>query len=396
MTKGHELFTSPTEWDIGRFTRQVKHKIEEKDLDVVKAGANAYSHHIRGEDPLSAFMGNTTLQEDALARILENFNMDTLSGKSSLHKGVALQALISKNTPPENLENMSPQELDKLAEQMQQQAEVAKKMEEIAGEKGGEGDAQYNLREKDVETDPYKVRQMQDALKLMARVAKIPALDKGNGTKKIWDTGSRQIHRRMTSMNEATLLNPIERVIDPMYSLNLISGNYTVPRQYDILQQEQDIVLAIDYSGSMSQRNKMAFVHATLMHFAKRLQKGNMVLYVCTFVLKANNITVIRTPQECMDYMRKFGDPNGGGTEVGKVIRFLQSAIKTGQINGVKIDKGRNPEVIILNDGQDYVDPSTECIAPLNAVCLFAPNKVLQTLCNKSGGFYEEIGRDFF
>lgn len=394
MTIGHEMFISPTDWDIGKYSNKVGHSIPKEHVDAVIAGANAYSFAARGQDPINAFLTDElTPNEAAMQRILETVDMNKLSGNTSVHKGVAMHALISKNVDPDKLGDMSPQKLDELAEKINEQLDTQQRMKDEFGEKGGKGEPTY-MPEKDI--DPRESRQMAEALKMMARVSKLPALDKGKGTKKIWDTGKQTAYRQMESMQDALDVHPIESVIDPFYEIKLLGRNYFVPRKYDTLRLEQDIVLVTDYSGSMRFSNKHVFILATLLHFAKRVKQGKMTLYAGKFVTRVEKIERLDTFEKIMQYIKEYGQPNGGDTEVGKVVEFLQGSIAKGKLFEHTIDMTRSPEVIVINDGVDYVNPNTTLIAPLNAVCLYAPNEVLKTLCSKSKGFYEEISGEFF
>lgn len=394
MTQGHELFHSPTDWDIGKYSRKVGHEVKSEHMDAVIAGANAYSFAARGQDPVAAFMTDElTPNEAAMQRLLETVDMNKLSGNTSIHKGVAMHALISQNTDPNKLQNMTPQQLDELADKMNQQLETQQRMEEEFGESGGKGDPQ-ELPEKHI--NPLESRIMAEALKLMARVSKIPALDKGKGSKRVWDTGRSTAYRQMESMQDALDVHPIESVIDPFYEIKLISRNYFVSRKFETLRMEQDIVLVTDYSGSMMNLKKHAFVIAALLHFAKRVKQGKMVLYAGKFCTRVDKIEKLDTCEKVMAYVKNYGRPSGGETEVGKVAEFLQGIIAKGKLFEHVIDINRAPEIIVINDGVDHVNPLTSLVAPLNAVCLFAPNKNLRTLCEKSKGFYEEISGEFF
>jgi len=394
MTIGHEMFISPTDWDIGKYSNKVGHSIPKEHVDAVIAGANAYSFAARGEDPINAFLTDElTPNEAAMQRLLETVDMNKLSGNTSVHKGVAMHALISKNTDPDKLGDMTPQDLDKLAEKMNEQLETQQRMQDEFGDKGGKGES-TDMPEKDI--DPRESRQMAEALKMMARVSKLPALDKGKGTKKIWDTGKQTAYRQMESMQDALDVHPIESVIDPFYEIKLLGRNYFVPRKYDTLRLEQDIVLVTDYSGSMCHPDKQVFILAALLHFAKRVKQGKMTLYAGKFVTRVEKIERLDTFEKVMKYIKEYGRPNGGDTDVGKVVEFLQGGIARGKLFDHAIDMARAPEVIVINDGVDYVNPNTALIAPLNVVTLFAPNETLKRLCVISKGFYEEISGEFF
>lgn len=394
MTNGHELFYTPTDWDIGKYSRQVGHSIKPEDIDAVIAGANAYSFAARGEDPINAFLKHElTPNETAMQRILETVDMNKLSGNTSIHKGVAMHALISQSIDPSKMGDMSPQQLDKLADHMNRQLDMQQRMEDEFGEKGGKGEGE-GLPEKSIDpvTSPYLER----ALDLMARVSKIPALDKGKGIKKIWGTGRQTVLRQMDSMMDALDVHPVESAIDILHEIRLLQRNYFVPKKYETVRLEQDIVLVTDYSGSMASHMKQAFVLAALLHFAKRVKQGKMTLYAGKFVTKVQKIEKLDTFEKVMQYVKDYGCPNGGDTEVGKVVEFVQGSIAKGKLFEHAIDMTRSPEIVVINDGVDYVNENTRLIAPLNAVCLFAPNAVLKTLCSKSKGFYEEISHEFF
>ena len=51
-------------------------------------------------------------------------------------------------------------------------------------------------------------------------------------------------------------------------------------------------------------------------------------------------------------------------------------------------------EIMVINDGDDYVDPSYHPDIKLHAICLLTHNPNLKNICHRSGGTYNFLTGD--
>jgi len=174
----------------------------------------------------------------------------------------------------------------------------------------------------------------------------------------------------------------------PTYKYKLASKqlNVRVRKQANV----QSLFLLIDDSGSMDCDDKNNMLQALLVNRLQAVADGKAVLYIATFVGDmSDKIITVDSKAKAIKYANWFPNLNGGNTNVRQAVKSACKIIQSGKINGQPI-KGENPEIVVINDGDDYVDDFTPSIKT-HGIILGQDNDGMKQMINKSGGEYKRF-----
>lgn len=181
-------------------------------------------------------------------------------------------------------------------------------------------------------------------------------------------------------MNEYSQVSKIRnktQMLMPNFGYKLATKNLIVKR--NSFPTKQSLCLLIDDSGSMYEPYKMQWVKAILWNRAVESQKKNIDLYAALFEGRVYNITKINSLEEAQKFYKKIGF-NGGGTNVQGCTEYMMNHFKQQNIEA---------QVVVINDGQDYVDTDWNPSQELHAIMLGHGNNNLQKVVDKKNGHYE-------
>lgn len=145
----------------------------------------------------------------------------------------------------------------------------------------------------------------------------------------------------------------------------------------------QSFVVGIDYSGSMNNKVKQTRVKTIMASLLSKVLEGKAEISMSTYGYNILSTKTAKTKEEAIE-MKDLIDhfkANQNGTDIGASIQTL--------IDNV-IDMGmKEPQVIIILDGDDVIDPKTVRLRGVKISCflLGRENKGMKELCEKSGGF---------
>ena len=181
----------------------------------------------------------------------------------------------------------------------------------------------------------------------------------------------------MNEYSQVSKLRNKTEMLMPTFDYKFATKNLIVKR--NTYPTKQALCLMIDDSGSMHEVYKMEWVKAILWNRAVESEKKNIDLYVALFEGSVYEFTKINNLDEAKKFYKKisFG---GGGTNIQKCATFLMNKFKKENINA---------QVVVINDGQDYVHPSWEPSQELHAIMLGNGNDDLQTVIKKKDGHFE-------
>lgn len=181
--------------------------------------------------------------------------------------------------------------------------------------------------------------------------------------------------------------------IFPTYRLNLIQKNIIINAPIEKTEHKQKIIYLLDFSGSMSRPSKQDWVVALLMDRLRFAMKDECELYFSYFVDKTSDLHFhhIYNKKTALDFWSTFSTrPNGGTTRIGTMVNYVHNEITTKKkLHNLNIDLSEDkPEILIMNDGQDYVD-TKDFPYKTNAITLIdSENPGLKDLCIGTGGKY--------
>lgn len=181
----------------------------------------------------------------------------------------------------------------------------------------------------------------------------------------------------MNEYSQVSKLRNKTEMLMPTFDYKFATKNLIVKR--NTYPTKQALCLMIDDSGSMHEVYKMDWVKAILWNRAVESEKKNIDLYVALFEGSVYEFTKINNLDEAKEFYTRisFG---GGGTDIQKCATFLMNKFKRESINA---------QIVVINDGQDYVHPTWEPSQELHAIMLGNGNDHLQTVIKKKDGHFE-------
>ncbi len=182
----------------------------------------------------------------------------------------------------------------------------------------------------------------------------------------------------------------------PGYDAKLLSKDLIIEKPVRYEEQKQKIIILVDFSGSMGETIKQNWVLAILANRLKYVMKEECEVFFSYF-LTVEDMSYFKwyhayDENTALELFEKINtNPNGGDTEIGRVINKIDEVIKNEQnfFNLNIILKKEKPEILVINDGEDTVKTFVEY--KTNAITLYEYNKELKQLCEKTGGKYINI-----
>ena len=166
--------------------------------------------------------------------------------------------------------------------------------------------------------------------------------------------------RRVTSMTDVSqlpMLNSMASLLMPTFKLKLARRELLVRK--DTPDKKQMLILLIDDSGSMQTEQKMMWVKSLLYDRLDAVARGEGILYITMFVNNCDlaNTLCIKDKRDAVALIKTGWMPsfNGGGTDIERAVREMCLCIKTGRIGKHRLE-GENPQIVVINDGQDTVN----------------------------------------
>lgn len=206
-------------------------------------------------------------------------------------------------------------------------------------------------------------------------------------------TSAIQTIEQMSEYSQVACLANMTALALPTFNYKFASKQLIVksPKQ----SSKQMVVLLIDNSGSMAQGDqKLAWVKALMIDRLEGVSKGQSELFICWFEndVDNDNIIHISTKQNAIDFLKKnfIGNFNGGSTNIQKAVTSICEGIKTNRL-GTHSLKGENPQIVVINDGQDDVDSNFKPEVTTHGFILGRDNNGMKSMISNCRGHYERF-----
>ncbi len=393
-TKPADYYIEPSPDEMQSLLRRVGLG-ELQDIETGLAANNAASFTLRDGKVSDSFTNpeatSDPLKAATLQNLLQEVNFSNLSGNNPTTKAAAFAAAV--NSQPGGLNGIvndvkNGRSIQQIADQINQKiAGVQRALQnEFARQQLG---MPPDLPEAIL---PKLGVEETALLEAMGHVAKLGFIKSNLRTSPTQDDAGNIIRPdEMMDFDQLPLLWSPEIVADPLFDFSFLNMELDIEQSFKTHQVKQVIDLLIDRSYSMYEPWKQGFVKAILLHYMELVRLGTTTLYVSTFERSADGHTRIETLKEAEDYYKSYRCEGGGGTDVNNVILNDQQSIAHNKLGRYKFHIDSQPQVVVINDGQDRVDPSMKTLAPVFAVTLEERNMGLKELCNRSGGEYHEF-----
>jgi uncharacterized protein with von Willebrand factor type A (vWA) domain len=183
----------------------------------------------------------------------------------------------------------------------------------------------------------------------------------------------------------------------PNFDVKLLTKDFVVNVPVDRKEQKQKIIILLDFSGSMDEQEKQDWVNAILIDRFKYVMRGEAEVFFSYFVCSPDqmNFQHIHDRETVIKFWQTFSnDPDGGTTRVGTMVEKVAADIKKKKLHNLDIDLSEEkPEILIINDGEDFID-SSKFPYKVNAICLMEQNNQLKNLCIATHGKQVHVDYD--
>lgn len=200
------------------------------------------------------------------------------------------------------------------------------------------------------------------------------------------NSSKKKKHMQITSVSDVSKLSKLKMVM-PDFNVKLAKKELTVSKKVSPVTKKQMFTMLLDDSGSMGCVKKQTYVRAVLLNRLEPVIKGHATLVFYLYESGRYNKKTVNTVAEARELFDQVCKrvPNGGGTNIGAVLQET--------INEICALPGyHNPEIMILCDGDDYVDASELDYkgVKINVVALGRDNPGLREAASASTGWYTE------
>jgi hypothetical protein len=163
----------------------------------------------------------------------------------------------------------------------------------------------------------------------------------------------------MRNYDQMTMIDIYQRLL-PNFDIKFLTKDLTVNVPVDRKEQMQQIIIILDFSGSMDEPEKQTWVNAILIDRFKYVMKGEAEVFFSYFVHDAEKLDFqhIKNREDVINFWQTFSnEPNGGNTEVGEMVKRISEDIAIGRLCNLDIDLSeQKPEILVINDGQFGLD----------------------------------------
>ena len=178
----------------------------------------------------------------------------------------------------------------------------------------------------------------------------------------------------------------------PTYNVKLLMKDLVINAPIDRTEHKQKIIILLDYSGSMDDKEKQKWVLAVMIDRLKYVIKEEAEIFFSYFVSDPNHLRFhhLHNRKTVFDFWQGFSTrPNGGQTHIGSMIDRLAEHIPQKKLCNLDIDLSKEkPEALIINDGQDSIK-TTKFSYKTNAITIVdRENQDLKRLCVENNGKY--------
>ena len=192
----------------------------------------------------------------------------------------------------------------------------------------------------------------------------------------------------MRSHDQLTMIDTYQRLL-PNFHAKFLTKDLTVNVPVDRKEQMQKIIIILDFSGSMNYAEKQIWVNGILIDRFKYVMKGEAEVFFSYFAHDPEKLEFqhIKNKEDVINFWQTFSNkPNGGTTEVGKMVNHIANEIDNKRLCNLDVDLSEEkPEILIINDGEDKIN-THKFPYKVNAISLIEFSDELKNLCLETSG----------
>lgn len=202
--------------------------------------------------------------------------------------------------------------------------------------------------------------------------------------------------RKLHDYSQLHMVEAYQRLL-PNYKIKLLHKDLIIKAHVDRSVLKQKMIMIVDYSGSMNNKEKQEWVLALLVDRMRYVLKGEGELFFSYFTSAPTSLsfTHIHDRKTVFDFWKTYKtSPNACGTDVGRIVSYIGNQVSGGKFHNLDVNLSKDkPELLVVNDGQDSIKTSAFTYKT-NAVTLMQDNTELKDLCKANSGRYVHITQE--
>lgn len=224
-------------------------------------------------------------------------------------------------------------------------------------------------------------------IKVKAYLEQSVGLETGLDTKKVKNNDSNEKETfRMETIDEITKVKKSTMMLEN-FDDKLVKKDLNIKTKVKPETKKQILYMLLDDSGSMSNVAKQTYVRAVLLNRLESVVDGKSELKFAFYESTRYGFTEVKDKKGAQNLFQKVSlrSPSGGGTYIGNILQETINEIHKDTQTGY-----HDPEIMIVCDGDDYVDPSSIDYKDvrINVVLLGTENKNLEKIAKNTDGFF--------
>ena len=198
---------------------------------------------------------------------------------------------------------------------------------------------------------------------------------------------------QMTEFTQVGNMANMSQMMLPNFIPKFATRNLIVKKRIE--RKKQTLILMIDDSGSMNSVSKKVWVKALIWNRVLAVLNKKAELYILTFERNADiyGTHYLSTPEQAEKFMKSDWFPrfSGGGTDIQNAMEEVMKCLDEKRLGCCHITDLENPQLVIINDGQDHIDPTFVPKIVTHSFILGQDNNNLKTVVTNSGGTYKRF-----
>jgi hypothetical protein len=192
----------------------------------------------------------------------------------------------------------------------------------------------------------------------------------------------------MEGMGDIVNVDMLQYVL-PNFDRKLVSQEFYVKKRHTFTDKAQNLLILVDNSSSMTQNGKPEILKAAIV-LKLRDYKECHNIYLATFESQLYGFHKVTKKDRFEDF--GFITLSQGSTDVNGAVKSTIEQVKSRKLvnrnGGYHHLDDSHFEIMIINDGQDKVDPNFHPQIKIHAMCMYGNNLNLKNVCHRSGGTY--------
>jgi uncharacterized protein with von Willebrand factor type A (vWA) domain len=158
---------------------------------------------------------------------------------------------------------------------------------------------------------------------------------------------------------------------------------------------KQLLFFLIDASGSMRDEQKQQWVKALLLNRCDAVCKNEGELYIAFYLhdVDLDKCIKLSTKTEVKEFLKNFWTfgMHSGSTDIERSVKNVCQAIEEGKLGKHKLASANNPQIVVINDGEDRVNANYKPSVMTNCFILGQDNSGMKSMVENCGGHYERF-----